>query len=136
MTMNQDRSYNAATFFDKDDARLQLWRKTSTPEVGLHVTDYVAELAVRFNLNRPTLDQLIAPLQLESELLAAPAVGERRRAPSDDPELTGCEVIRVDPITHGGPLVGKPPCHWFVYRGSLTGTWATDAEVADWTVLS
>ena len=96
MTANQDRQYNAATFVDKADAQLRLWRKTSTPEVCLRVTDYAAGVSVSFNLNRPNLDRLITSLQRERELLAARRVGERRRAPADHPHRAGCEAIYVE----------------------------------------
>ena len=126
-----DGPYHAATFVDDDDVRLRLYRTTSTPEVYLTVTDYEAAVAVRFNLNRRNLERLITSLQRESELLAAPKVGERRCAPADDPERAGHEAIRVDDVPRGRLHSRR----WFVYRGDNTGQWTTDAEVADWTVI-
>ena len=83
------------------------------------------------------VQKLIETLQ---EALDAPRVGERRRAPADDPELPGCEVIRVE-----DPHPGRPDSslarhkamarHWFVYSGRAAGAWTTDAGVADWTVI-
>ena len=131
MTTTPDRPYHAATFTDKAEARLQLWRKTSTPEVYLTVTDYEAKVSVSFSLNRRDLDRLITSLQLESELLAAPAVGDRRRAPADHPRRAGCEAILIEATPPGIPRV----CRWFVYRGSAAGLWLTDAGVADWVVI-
>ena len=137
MTMNQDRPYQGATFTDKDDARLQLYRKTSIPEVGLVVIDGEAARSVSFSLNRLNLDRLIASLQLESELLAAPRIGERRRAPADHPYRVGCEAIYVD----DSPVGVSQSRSWFVYRGRDTsgartsGIWLSDAEVADWNVI-
>ena len=131
MTMNQDRPYNAATFIDKADVQLRLYRTTSPPEVCLRVTDYAAAVSVSFSLNRLDLDRLIAALQQESELLATPTVGERRQAPADHQSSAGCEVIRVEDVPTGISF----PRPWLVYRGSAAGTWTTDAEVADWAVI-
>ena len=131
MTMNQESPYNAATFIDKADARLQLWRTTSTPEVCLVVTDDVTAVSVSFSLNRRNLERLITSLQREHELLATPQVGERRQAPADHPSRAGCEVIRVEDVPSG--VASLRP--WFVYRGSAAGCWTTDAEVADWIVI-
>lgn len=136
MTANQDRPYNAATFIDDDDVLMRLYRTNSTPEVCLRVTDYAAAVSVRFNLNRPNLDWLIASLQRERELLAVPQVGERRQAPADHPDSAGCAAIRVE----DSPIGVSQRRSWFVYRGSTSGArasgiWTTDAEVADWIVI-
>ena len=142
MTTNQDRPHRAATFVDADSVWLRLYRTTSTPAVCLTVTDYETgtdheePVSVSFSLNRRHLDLLIAALQHESELLAAPAVGERRRAPADHPHLAGCEVIRVEDAARATPS----PRRWFAYRGSTSGIWTsghrtTDAEVANWLVI-
>lgn len=135
MTTNQDIPYHAATFVDNDNARLWLYRKTSAPEVRLTVMDHETGLAVNFRLDQLSLDRLITSLQRESKLLKAPKVGERRRAPADHPELSGCEVIRADDADRSGPLFGAESRRWFVYRGSAVGAWTTNAEVADWTVI-
>ena len=132
MTKNQDHPYRVGrTFVDSDEVQLRLCRKTLTPEVYLTVTDYAAAVGVSFSLNRPTLDQLITSLQHESELLAAPTVGERRQAPASHPYLAGCAAIRVEDVAFDIPQTRR----WCVYRGSAAGTWVTDAEVADWIVI-
>ena len=131
MTTNQDRPYRVATFVDDDEVWLRLYRKTSTPGVYLTVTDDVAAVSVSFSLNRHHLDLLIAALQHERELLAAPAVGERRQAPADHPRRAGWEAIYVEDY----PPTLSPPWRWFVYRGRTSWVWLTDAEVADWTVI-
>ena len=129
MTTNQDRPYHAGTFVDNDDVWLRLYRKPPTPEVDITMASDTA--VVRFTLSQPNLDLLITALQRESELLKAPKVGERRRAPADDPEHVGHEAIRVDDVPRG--LLQSR--RWFVYRGSTTGQWTTDAEVADWDTI-
>ena len=136
MTTNLNSPYNAASFVDSDDVWLRLYRTTSTPGVYLTVTDDVAAVSVSFNLHRRSLDRLIAALQLESKLLGAPGVGERRRAPADHPYRAGCEAIRVE----DSPIGVSQRRSWFVYRGSTSGDgasgiWTTDADVADWTVI-
>ena len=136
MTTNQDRPYHAASFIDGDEVWLRLYRTTSTPGVYLTVTDDVAAVSVSFNLHRRSLDRLIAALQLESKLLGAPGVGERRRAPADHPYRVGCEAIRMEAAPPGLSQAYR----WFVYRGSASGvcaarTWLTDVEVADWAVI-
>lgn len=136
MTMNQDRPYHSATLSSSiysAGVRLRLYRKTSSPGVFIVVTDDTA--VASFHFSQRKLDRFITALQRESELLKAPKVGERRRAPSDHPELSGCEVIRAEDA-RSGPLVGAHARRWFVYRGSAVGVWTTDAEVADWTVIS
>ena len=134
MTTNQDRPYQPSTSIDNAGARLRLYRKTSSPGVFIVVTDDTAVASFHFSQRR--LDRFITALQRESELLKAPKVGERRRAPSDHPELSGCEVIRAEDANRSGPLVGAHARRWFVYRGSAVGAWTTDAEVADWPVIS
>ena len=131
MTTNQDRPYNAASFVDGDEVWLRLYRTTSTPGVYLTVTDDVAAVSVSFNLHRRSLDRLIAALQLESKLLGAPGVGERRRAPADHPYRVGCEAIRMEAAPPGLSQAYR----WFVYRGSAAGIWLTDAGVSDWNVI-
>ena len=136
MTTNQDRPYHAASFVDGNEVWLRLYRTTSTPGVYLTMTDDVTAVSTSFNLNRRSLDRLIASLQLESGLLAASVIGERRRAPADHPDSAGCEAIRVE----DSPIGVSQRRSWFVYRGSTSGDcasgiWTTDAEVADWTVI-
>ena len=135
MTTNQDRPYNAASFVD-GEVWLRLYRTTSTPGVYLTMTDDVSAVSVSFSLNRLSPEWLIAALQRESELLAGPKVGERRRAPADHPHRAGCEAIYVE----DSPRRVSQSRSWFVYRGSTSGpgasgVWMTDAEVADWTVI-
>ena len=136
MTMYPEPPYHAASFIDSDEVWLRLYRKTSTPGVYLTVTDEEAAVQTSFNLNRHSLDRLITSLQHESELLAAPMVGERRQAPASHPYLAGCAAIRVE----DSPIGVSQRRSWFVYRGSTSGdcaagTWTTDAEVADWIVI-
>ena len=128
MTTNQDRPYHAASFVDGDEVWLRLYRTTSTPGVYLTMTDDVAAVSVSFSLNQRRLDRLIASLRRERELLAGPRVGEHRQAPADHPSRAGCEVVHVEGATQSH--------RWFVYRGLCSGTWMTDAEVADWTVIA
>ena len=131
MTTNPDRPYHAASFIDNDEVWLRLYRTISTPGVYLTMTDDVAAVSVNFSLNRHSLARLIASLQLESELLANPRVGEHRQAPADHPYHAGCEAVHVG---DSRPDISSSR-RWYVYRGSAAGTWTTDAEVADWTVI-
>lgn len=136
MTPNQDHPYYAASFVDGDEVWLRLYRTTSTPGVYLTMTDDVSAVSVSFRLDRRSLERLIASLQRESELLAAPQVGERRRALANHLHRAGCEVIRVEDFQPGV----SSPRRWFVYRGSTSGicaagTWLPNAEVANWSVI-
>lgn len=135
MTTNPDRPYHAASFVGDDEVWLRLYRKTSSRGVYLTATDDVAAVSVSFSFNRMSLERLIAALQLESKLLATPEVGERRRASATNPALAGCEAIHVANVYDGWSLAGERARPWFVYCGSLTETWLTTDEVADWGVI-
>ena len=68
----------------------------------------------------PSADSVVDFLGIELAPEPTPPVGQRRRSPG------GVEVIKTDDGTNS----------WRRYRGKACLSWFTDAEVADWEVIT